>query len=240
MLPLRDIDPHSRLIGLIIAEAGRADSMGDSVTMGPEPTGIWPNAMPFDWATGKSGPERVLSGMLTDALQDGVLLDIGYGSPASADTFWESLPQRPSAHIGIEPVLPPELQRQSWHIDNFGDVTPTPRSRQEHARPGVLVGGDLLEVLSQLPVGSSQQPELPALHVALRHTDRFLEEASDAYRYAVAKQIARIVQPAGVVFGVTDACGIFQHLLSSGEFDSVSVNFGRGAAAGFHVLSKVP
>jgi len=148
------------------------------------------------------------------ALADAPLLDLGCGDEPSYSQFRRFVQQYgPSMYIGINNVAT-DAPEDRQEIAEFGTVWPL--SDDEALAPGVMVRGDMLEVLSRLPAG---------FNVSLNGVDEYMVETKTRtgerapYAAAIVAEIIRVTAPGNVVFGVTKEAGLLARLAESGAFD---------------------
>ena len=225
-LVLREPDPALQQVIAHKALSGFRQFDGPSAdTAQPD---VWPggNAR-FDWGSEANARARQVRDQELWGLAGHVVLDLGHGGrPSGFRTFIKQF--KPAGYVGVGPRLPASMRGRK--IPEFGAVASLAAGNS--GLPGVLIGGDPLEMLGRLPDDS--------VDVAVRHADAFLKPTSLDYRCAVAEQIARVVRPAGLVFGVTDTSGLFNLLRQTQRFDRSFMPFNYTGKTGFHVLAKIP
>ncbi len=191
------------------------------------------------WTTNRlvawRGPTKELRDSWLNRLAGAPLLDLGCGSLEGSESFRSFVAQyRPSAYMGVDHITSYGDQ-PSVDVAEFGIVTPLPEA--DDALPGLMVHGDILEVLSRLPDNS--------VNIALNGVDEWLMPAGGAYGQAVTQEIIRVARPGGLVFGVTLAEGVLKALAQSHRFGVFFKNvstpgYSAHQANGFYLLSKWP
>jgi SAM-dependent methyltransferase len=187
--------------------------------------------MVMDW----SKPEHVALRRQRDAwlgkLSGGVLLDLGCGEVGSRRAFQRFvMSYEPRAYVGVDHNLAYGIGPYE-EIEDFGITMPFD-ARERSVLPGMLVRGDILEVLEKLPSDS--------MNVALNGMDDHMIAAGGDYGKAVAQEVVRVARPGGVVLGVTMDWGILPRLSASGEFAAQYVPFHPNVVDGngYYFMSK--
>ncbi len=155
--------------------------------------------------------EQVLQ--MLSYLKNQVVLDLGSG-PDSRN-FQNILSRfQPKGYIGVDTHSYFGPRRSIKRLEGVGDVVYLDEMEGDKLE-GLVIRGDMLKVASRLPEHS--------VSIALNGIDEFVVNSRSPYGERLAVEVKRILDPEGVIIGITGDSGILEVLAADQELQTVKL-----------------
>lgn len=148
---------------------------------------------------------------LLAGLKDQVVLDVGCG-PVSQDfqSFLSRFGSR--GYIGVDTHSYFGPGRNIRRLDGLGDAVYLDEADGDKL-DGIVIKGDMLRLVSRLPDGS--------VSIALNGIDEYVANTESPYGQRLAAEIKRVLDPNGMIIGITGNGGVLDMLAADPDFQTV-------------------